>query len=183
MTATPYLRVRSWEKYQHYKDRRPPWIKYHVELLDDYSLTHLPYATQLLFDRLLLLAARTDNNIPRDHLWIASQTHIEPASVEIGIETLVAMRFLSVADTKRSASKALARRKRSDEPETEAVTETDKGARKRANGKPKNLAFERIKKAIENRALATEIDLEAELKANPALSDAERVALRALIAA
>jgi len=27
------LKVKNWEKYQHYKDRNPPWIKLHFELL------------------------------------------------------------------------------------------------------------------------------------------------------
>ena len=29
------MRVRNWTKFQHYRDRRPPWIKLHREVLDD----------------------------------------------------------------------------------------------------------------------------------------------------
>lgn len=28
-------RIKNWKKFQHYKDRRPPWIKLYTELLDD----------------------------------------------------------------------------------------------------------------------------------------------------
>lgn len=30
----PYLSVKNWRKYQHYSDRRPPWIKLMRELID-----------------------------------------------------------------------------------------------------------------------------------------------------
>ena len=33
-----HLRVRNWERYQHYKERNPPWIKLYVELLDEECL-------------------------------------------------------------------------------------------------------------------------------------------------
>ena len=29
------MRVKEWEKFQHFKDRKPPWIKLYRELLDD----------------------------------------------------------------------------------------------------------------------------------------------------
>lgn len=163
-----YLRVRNWEKHQHYKDRRPPWIKLLVEMLDDYELTHLTYVTQLLYDRLLLLAARTDNNIPHDPAWIATQTHITQDRVTEGVESLVAMRFLSVADGKRSASKAIARRKQNAMPETEAYTETD--TRGRASAKPGQARPPRgsifaVRTMIENGAIQDHITLNAELEA------------------
>lgn len=170
MTVRPqYLRVRSWEKYQHYKDRRPPWIKYHVEMLDDYELTHLPYVTQLLFDRLLLLAARTDNNIPHDPEWVATQTHIAQALVRKSLETLVTAKFLTVSDGKRAASTALAKRKPAASPRAlargrgreEAKAETEKSksatqavpvARPLAPVEPISTAgFKIPQKAIENR--------------------------------
>lgn len=138
-----YLRVRNWEKHQHYKNRRPPWIKYHVESLNDYELVQLPVATRLLYKELLLVAAITDNNIPHDPAWIASETHLKQAVVIEGVENLVVAGFLTVTGSKRSASKALARRERDaspralargrgrEETETEeesAVKESSKGS-------------------------------------------------------
>ena len=29
------MKIRNWRKFQHFKDRRPPWVKLHREILDD----------------------------------------------------------------------------------------------------------------------------------------------------
>jgi hypothetical protein len=34
-TKAEPLRFRNWERFQHYRDRRPPWIKLHRTLIDD----------------------------------------------------------------------------------------------------------------------------------------------------
>lgn len=82
MAAPKYLRVRNWDTFQHYKtgknaDAKPTWVKLYVSILDDWDLTSLPLAAQLLADRLLLVAARTGNEIRNDAKWIASATHID----------------------------------------------------------------------------------------------------------
>lgn len=35
------LKVKNWQKYQHYKDRSPPWIRLHKILLDDRAINAL----------------------------------------------------------------------------------------------------------------------------------------------
>ena len=87
--------VRNWERFQHYKNRRPPWIKYHVSLLDDYELTTLPLPAQLLYDRLLLCAAKTENQIPVDLSWISQTTRLSRAIVKANLEPLLASGFLA----------------------------------------------------------------------------------------
>lgn len=127
---TGYLRVRNWEKFQHYKNRRPPWVRYHVEMLDDHELLSFNYGTQLIYDRLLLLAARTDNNIPNDQKWISGQTLVDPETTGEALTSLLDAGFLSIAESKRAASTVIARRKQrasdlhqKDSPEAEAETE------------------------------------------------------------
>lgn len=121
-----YLRVKNWEKFQHYKDRRPPWIKFHVELLDDHGLSALPLTAQLVYDRLLLWAAKTDNNIEHDPLWLSGKINIPPDVIQEGIETLVVAGFLAIAGRKRHASKAIAKRSGdASEPPTSATSETE----------------------------------------------------------
>lgn len=120
-----FLRVRNWERFQHYKNRRPPWIKLHVETLDDYELMHLDNDAQLVYERLLLLAARTDNNISHDPEWIGGQIVQDPRVVQAAVATLISTGFLSVAGRKRSASKAIAARKQSADPEAEQKAETE----------------------------------------------------------
>lgn len=51
------LQPKNWEKFQHYKDRVPPWIKLHRELLDDYEFHLLPIASKALAPFLWLLAS------------------------------------------------------------------------------------------------------------------------------
>jgi len=55
------LRPKNWEKFQHYKQRRPPWIKFHRSLLDDYEFHCLPLASRALAPMLWLLASEADN--------------------------------------------------------------------------------------------------------------------------
>lgn len=152
-----YLRVKNWERFQHYKDRRPPWIKYHVETLDDYELTRLPYVTQLTYDRLLLIAAKTDNNIPHDPRWLAEQTHIDDLAVAEAVENLLFAGFLLLVDSKRAASKAIAARKQRASktqaarkqnamPETETEVETEAEVEEETN--TPDLSVERATKEV-----------------------------------
>lgn len=51
------LRVKNWSKFQHYKHRRPPWIKFHKTLLDDPDFQCLPVASKALAPMLWLIAS------------------------------------------------------------------------------------------------------------------------------
>lgn len=59
-----YLRVRNWEKYQHYKDRNPPWIKLYKTLLDDPEYLRLTDVQKCHLIHLFLYASQQDNRIP-----------------------------------------------------------------------------------------------------------------------
>jgi hypothetical protein len=111
--------VKNWERFQHYKDRRPPWIKYHVELLDDHELQLLTPETRLTYSLLLLVAARTDNNIPSDLEYISRQTALPATLLAGAVETLMNKGFLISSERKRAASTVLARRKQSAMPRRE----------------------------------------------------------------
>ena len=62
------LRVRNWDKFQHYKDKSGsvPWIKSYASILSDYDFLDLPEVDQGRLMKLWLLAARTGNRIPYD---------------------------------------------------------------------------------------------------------------------
>jgi hypothetical protein len=123
-SLTTYLSVRNWDRFQHYKDRRPLWIKFYVELLDDVELRRLPIETRLLWDQLLLLAARLDNAIPNDPEELWTLTRIAPDAIGKGIDQLIKGRWLRETQTPRRASKLLAKRTKSASPETEKEKET-----------------------------------------------------------
>ena len=80
---TNFLSVKDWDKFQHYRDRNPPWIKLHTSLLEDYDFATLPGVAKGQLLLMWLLAARTDNKIPNDRVWIAHSLRIPAKSLEI----------------------------------------------------------------------------------------------------
>jgi hypothetical protein len=68
-----FLQLRDFRKYQHYKERRPPWVKLHGEQIEDYEFQQLPDATRFHAFALVWLASKTDNKIPYDANWIGTR--------------------------------------------------------------------------------------------------------------
>jgi hypothetical protein len=54
---------KNWTTFQHYKDRNPPWIKLHRDLLIDKEFMRLPLASKALAPLLWLLASESVNGI------------------------------------------------------------------------------------------------------------------------
>lgn len=117
------LRVKNWTKFQHYKNRRPPWIKLHLELLADYEFSRLQDASKWLAIGSMLLAAETENHIPDDPSWVAKKLSLDKV---LSLEPLLSAEFLEVCDCLQCASKPLASRKQSAIAETETETEKRK---------------------------------------------------------
>ena len=65
-----YLSIKNLTKYQHYKNRNPPWVKLYYAILDDYLFLALSHEAQLLYLKLLLIASRTNNEIPADRDYL-----------------------------------------------------------------------------------------------------------------
>ena len=58
------MRIKNWAKFQHFKDRRPPWVKLYRELLDDMEWHELdPEAAKALV-MLWLIASEHDGELP-----------------------------------------------------------------------------------------------------------------------
>lgn len=51
------MRIKDWGKFQHFKDRRPPWIKLYRDLLDDEEYYNLPAQSAKVLTLLWLLAS------------------------------------------------------------------------------------------------------------------------------
>jgi hypothetical protein len=71
MANSATFSVKNFEKFQHYKDRSPPWIRLYNSLLDDYEFGRLPDASKAHLLAIWLLASRYDNEIPLDPDWVA----------------------------------------------------------------------------------------------------------------
>lgn len=123
-----YLSVTKFGDYQHYKNRKPRWVKLYVDLLDPHNkLNYLPVEARFLFDRLLLLAAEWDNAIPNDSELIARLVVMQPRECRECLEMLLKGRWIIERKTKRRASKPASNpASRNAPPETEAEAEREK---------------------------------------------------------
>ena len=83
--------VKNFEKFQHYKDRAPPWIKLYNELLDDYEFGLLPDATKMHLVAIWLLASRSENKIPFDPAWVSRRIN---ATEKVNLNLLVERGFV-----------------------------------------------------------------------------------------
>ena len=54
------MKIRNWTKFQHYKGRRPPWIKVYRELLDDPDWIGQSDPAKALLIELWMIASETD---------------------------------------------------------------------------------------------------------------------------
>jgi len=109
-----WIVIRNWDRFQHYRDRHPPWIKIYLELLHDHNYLALPPATQALLHKLWLLYANTRRTIPEDTAYISRAVHQRVTKTQL-------KRLNEAGFIHFSASKPLASRARSREVETERV--------------------------------------------------------------
>jgi hypothetical protein len=115
--------VKNFEKHQHYKDRRPPWIKLHRTLLDDCEFLRLHVASRALAPLLWLLASEENDGIIKgDAKDIAFRLRLDAAEVTEGIRGLLSISYISCY---RDASNMLAPCKQEARVETERETETE----------------------------------------------------------
>lgn len=68
------LKPKNWEKFQHYKDRNPPWIKLHRDLMIDRAFMSLPLASKALAPFFWLLASESHS---KDGTFNASDEELE----------------------------------------------------------------------------------------------------------
>ena len=86
------ISVKEWKKMQHYKERDPKWIKLYRDLLDDYQYGQLPDVAKGHLIGIFLLAAKLNNEIPDDSVWIAQRIG---AKEEVDLDLLVNAGFLA----------------------------------------------------------------------------------------
>ena len=113
------LQPKNWAVFQHYKDRCPPWIKLHRDLLNDRVFMCLPLASKALAPLLWLLASESkDGTFDGSLDELVFRLHITPKEYEEGIKPLIHKGFFVVA------SGVLADSYQDAIPETERETET-----------------------------------------------------------
>ena len=123
------LKPKNWAHFQHYKDRCPPWIKLHRDLLNNRDFMRLPLASKALAPMLWLLASESKDGAFDGSLdELVFRLHITPKEYEDGLKPLLDKGFFI------SDGVMLAPRLQSAIPEREGETETktDKKAAKAA---------------------------------------------------
>jgi len=116
-------RVKNWSNFQHYKDRKPAWIKLHRDILDDYSFQTMPDASRALAPCIWLLASEYEEGaIPADHQMLAFRFRRTEKEIREAIKPLIDRGFLYL---EQNASKPLAERKQSAMPEEEEEREKE----------------------------------------------------------
>lgn len=81
------LRVKNWERFQHYKHRTPPWLKLHRGLLDDLEWYSLPPAAAKMLVSLWLIASEHDGELP-DPRALAFRLRLPSKEVETALALL-----------------------------------------------------------------------------------------------
>lgn len=89
------LRVKNWERFQHYKRRSPPWIKLHRELLNDFAFQSLNDASRSHLMLIWVLAAGTDGTVPANAKFIAARIG---ASSAIDLDALTGSGLLELIE-------------------------------------------------------------------------------------
>lgn len=112
------IKPKGWEHFQHYKKRRPPWIKLYRNILDDYDFQCLQLASKALAPCLWLIASEHEEGlIVVDFAKLSWRLRVPEIQVQEAIKELIDKGFFIVA------SGMLAQCLHDAIPETEQSTE------------------------------------------------------------
>lgn len=129
--------ITNWDRFQHYKNRNPPWIKMHRALLDNREWHALSGdASKLLAECWLLASEYDEGAIPmnaRDLAWRLRRP--DAARVAECLQELSAAGFVQLVE--QNASAVLAERKQDAIPEAEAEGELEEDANASLSGSGK----------------------------------------------
>ena len=122
-----YFSVKNMDRYQHYTDRCPPWIKLHRSIFDDYEFSCLQDASKLQLILIFLLASQMDNRVPADPTWLKQKLGVKGT---ITLKPLFDNGFLvmeqvdsnALADCKQNGGTEKRRGEDINNTETEGVT-------------------------------------------------------------
>jgi hypothetical protein len=121
------IKVNNWSRYQSYKDRRPPWIRFHRTILDDYQFQMMSAEARALLPMLWLLACEnedpTSGLIPYELEEISFRLRIKLCNLKSAISEIQVTGFIECIS---SVTKPLQDSNSPVTPETETETETDK---------------------------------------------------------
>ena len=129
-----FIRIKGWDKYQHYKDRNPPWIKLHQELLTSLTWALADDASRVLAIALMMIAAKTGNRTPANPEYIKRVAYLHELP---DFSQLIQLEFIEIIDdngnlvvTGISALADASKMQAFARPETETEEETEREKKK-----------------------------------------------------
>ena len=121
------LKPKNWDVFQHYKDRCPPWIKLHRDLLNNRDYICLPLASKALAPLLWLLASESKDGVfDASTEELVFRLRMTESEVIDGVKPLIDKGFFVIASGVLAERKqvAIPEREREREGETEKEKET-----------------------------------------------------------
>lgn len=113
------IKPKNWDRFQHYKNRNPPWIKLHKDILDDYDWWQLPIASRALAPCLWMLASCYDDGIfDASYEVLSFRFRMTENEVEKALKPLIDSGYFIIASNTLACSKQSATPEKSRE-ETE----------------------------------------------------------------
>ena len=112
-------RIKGWTKFQHFKDRRPPWIKLYRDILEDPDWHELDGETAKILVSLWLIASEDLEGRLPDLRRLAFRLRIKESQINQALAKL--SHWLD-----RDDIDLISDRHQDDAPETETETETEK---------------------------------------------------------
>jgi len=110
-------KIKNWNKFQHFKDRRPPWVKLYRDLLDDLEWFELDPVSSKNLINLWLIASEYDGYLPS----------LDILSFRLRLKKQEVTRILSCLGhwLEQDDIKVISEGYQSDSTETETETETE----------------------------------------------------------
>jgi hypothetical protein len=148
------IRIKNWHQFQHFKDRRPPWVKLYRDLLDDLEWHELDSKAAKVLVSLWLIASENDGELP-DMKKLAFRLRMtESATLDV-VSKL--SHWLEHDDIN-----AISDGYQSDRPETETETEKRREEAERRfkafySAYPRKIAPDAARKAFDKRKVTDEL--------------------------
>jgi len=128
------LTVKNWESFQSYKDRRPPWVRLHKSLLDDYEFQSMSANARALLPMIWLIASEdkdpTSGCVRGSYESVTFRLRGNLKDVKAGIQEIVKAGFATLGNQEKSQEKPIVTQNTQSgyetvTPETETETETE----------------------------------------------------------
>ena len=126
------MRIKNWSQFQHFKDRRPPWIKLYRDILDDIEWHELDPKSAKVLVMLWLIASESDGVLP-DVKKLAFRLRMTEKDTEASLSKL--SHWMEQDDIRVISS-----RHQDDLPETETERETEKKTEAELSVEPQSVS-------------------------------------------